>query len=192
VKILETKRAILREIDEADAEFMLDLLNQPSFIKYIGDRGVRTATAAREFIENRYRQSYREHGFGLYAVDLKPEFDTLANADLSASESQIPNPKSQIPRPIGICGFVKRDGLPEADIGFAFLPQFFGKGYAFETASAIMKYGRDVLGLGRVLAITSQDNESSERLLNKIGFKFERLIKLPNDTEELKLFSSDV
>ncbi len=172
MKILETERLILREIVETDDEFVLDLLNQPSFIKYIGDRNVRTIEQSREFIENRYRQSYREHGFGLYAVELK---------------SQIPNPKSQI----GICGFVKRDSLPDADIGFAFLPQFCGKGYALESANAVMKYGRDVLGLARVLAITSQDNESSGRLLEKIGFKFESLIKMPPDTEELKLFSSD-
>jgi RimJ/RimL family protein N-acetyltransferase len=172
VKILETERLILREIVESDAEFIFALLNQPSFIKYIGDRNVRTIEQSREFIENRYRQSYREHGFGLYAVELK---------------SEIPNPKSQI----GICGFVKRDSLPDADIGFAFLPQFCGKGYALESANAVMKYGRDVLGLARVLAITSQDNESSGRLLEKIGFKFESLIKMPPDTEELKLFSSD-
>jgi len=92
--------------------------------------------------------------------------------------------------PIGICGFVKRDSLPDADIGFAFLPQFEKKGYAFESAAAAMKYGRDVLGLKRVLAITSQDNESSGRLLEKLNFKFESLIILLPDAEELKLFSS--
>jgi len=182
VKILETERTILREIVEADDEFMLDLLNQPSFIKYIGDRNVRSVEQAREFIENRYRESYRVNGFGLYAVELKAEFDTLANARVSAFSDNTP---------IGICGFVKRDSLPEADIGFAFLPQFCGKGYAFESADAVMKYGGDVLKLKRVLAITSQDNESSGRLLEKLGFKFERLIKLPHDAEELKLFSSD-
>jgi RimJ/RimL family protein N-acetyltransferase len=169
VKILETERLILREIVKSDAEFMLDLLNQPSFIKYIGDRNVRTVKDAREFIENRYRQSYREHGFGLYTVELK-EGKT----------------------PIGICGFVKRDYLPDADIGFAFLPQFERKGYAFESANAVMKYGREILGLKRVLAITTQDNESSIKLLGKIGLKFERLIKLPHDDEELKLFSIEI
>lgn len=168
MKILETGRTILREIVETDAEFILDLLNQPSFIKYIGDRNVRTLADASEFIENRFRQSYREHGFGLYAVELKEN-----------------------KKPIGICGFVKRDSLPEADIGFAFLPQFEKKGYAFESAAAVMKYGRDVLGLKRVLAITSQDNESSGKLLKKINFKFERLIKLPHADDELKLFSSE-
>ena len=181
VKILETERTILREIVETDAEFILDLLNQPSFIKYIGDRKVRSVEQAREFIENRFRESYRVYGFGLYAVELKAEFDTLVNARVSAFSDNTP---------IGICGFVKRDSLPEADIGFAFLPQFCGKGYAFESADAVMKYGRDILNLKRVLAITSQDNESSGRLLEKINFKFERLIELPPEAEELKLFSS--
>ena len=191
MKILETERTILREIIESDDEFILDLLNQPSFIKYIGDRNVRDVEQAREFIENRYRQSYREHGFGLYAVELKAEFATLTDVRVSAFEIQ--NPKSKIQnRAIGICGFVKRDTLPDADIGFAFLPQFCGKGYALESAVAVMKYGRDVLDLKRVLAITTQDNESSGKLLEKLGFKFENLIKMPTDDEELKLFSSNI
>ena len=168
MKILETERLILREIVEADAEFIFDLLNQPSFIKYIGNRNVQSTKAAREFIKNRYRQSYSEHGFGLYTVELK--------------ESSVP---------IGICGFVKRETLPDADIGFAFLPQYEKQGYAYESAAAVMKYGRDILGLKRVLAITTIDNESSGRLLAKIDFKFERLIKQPPSDEELKLFSSD-
>ena len=90
-----------------------------------------------------------------------------------------------------MCGFVKREGLPEADIGFAFLPQFEKKGFAFESASAVMKYGREVLNLTHVLAITSKDNENSIKLLEKLGFKFERLIQLPGDPKELNLFSSE-
>ena len=167
MKILETERLILREVDKDDDAFMLDLLNQPSFIKYIGDRNVRNLEQSRDFIENRYRASYRDNGFGLYAVELK--------------ENQTP---------IGICGFVRRDTLPDADIGFAFLPQFERKGYAFESAAAIMDYGRKVLGLKRVLAITSVDNESSGKLLGRLGFKFDGIVTLGNDTEEIKLFSS--
>lgn len=167
MKILETERLILRELEQTDAAFILDLLNQPSFIKYIGDRNVRDLAQAREFIENRYRQSYRDHGFGLYAVELK-ENKTV----------------------IGICGFVKRDSLPDADIGFAFLPQFERKGYAFEAARAVMKYGREKLGLKRVLAITTQDNESSGRLLGKLGFRLEGLIEQGDET--LRLFSSEI
>jgi RimJ/RimL family protein N-acetyltransferase len=190
VKILETERLILRQIAESDDEFMLDLLNQPSFIKYIGDRNVRDLEQAREFIESRYRKSYADHGFGLYAVELKAEFNTLAHARVSASE--IPNPESRIPNQvIGICGFVKRDTLPDADLGFAFLPQFEKKGYALESAKAVMKYGAEKLNLKRVLAITTQNNESSGRLLEKLGFKFEGLITQPHDAEELKLFSAE-
>jgi ribosomal-protein-alanine N-acetyltransferase len=204
MKILETERLILREIVESDDEFMLDLLNQPSFIKYIGDRNVRNLEQSREFIESRYRKSYAENGFGLYAVELKAEFsqsdigssqsaieDTLAHAQVSEFESKDQEPKTKNQTPIGICGFVKRDTLPDADIGFAFLPQFEKKGYAFESASAMMKFGREVLSLKRVLAITSTDNESSGRLLEKLGFKFEGLIVQPHDAEELKLFSSE-
>ena len=160
---------ILREIVETDAEFILDLLNQPTFIKYIGNRNVKTLAIAREVIENRYRQSYRDFGFGLYIVEL------IENNT-----------------PIGFCGFVKRDFLSDADIGFAFLPQFEKKGYAFESAAAVMKYGKDVLNLKRVLAITTKNNESSQKLLEKLDFKFEGLIKIPPNAEELKLFASDV
>ncbi len=196
MKILETERLILREIVESDDEFMLNLLNQPSFIKYIGDRNVQDLEQARDFIESRYRKSYADHGFGLYAVELKREFDTLAHARVSAfddeqdSKQKISNPESQIPNQvIGICGFVRRDTLPDADIGFAFLPQFEGKGYALESAKAVMKYGAEKLNLKRVLAITTQNNESSGRLLEKLGFKFEGLITQPHDTAELKMFS---
>jgi RimJ/RimL family protein N-acetyltransferase len=169
VKILETERTILSELNEADGGFILDLLNQPSFIKYIGDRNVRTVDEARDFIETRFQNSYRQNGFGLWKVELK-ETNT----------------------PIGINGFVKRDDLPHADIGFAFLAEYEKKGYGLETASAVMNYGREILGLKRVLAITSQDNESSGRLLEKINFKFDNLIKMPHSEEELKLFSSDL
>lgn len=168
MKILETERTTLREIVETDAEFILDLLNQPTFIKYIGNRNVKTLVNALEVIENRYRQSYRDFGFGLYIVELK--------------ENNVP---------IGFCGFVKRDYLSDADIGFAFLPQFEKKGYAFESADAVMKYGKDILNLKCVLAITTKNNESSQKLLVKLDFKFERLIKVPNEAEELKLFSAN-
>jgi len=169
MKILETERTILREVTTDDAEFILELLNQASFIRYIGDRNVRTLEQARDYIENRFTKSYKRFGFAMWGVVLK-----------------------ETSKLIGLCGFVKRDDLPDADIGFAFLPQFEKRGYAFESASAVMRYGRDILNLPRVLAITSRDNESSQKLLAKIGLKFERLISLPGDAEELKLFSSDL
>ena len=182
MKILETERLTIRELNAAtDAAFVLELLNSPKFIKYIGDRGVRSVEESREFIENRYRQSYREHGFGLYTVGLKSgestDNDTLRAARVSASDTATQ---------IGICGFVKRDTLPGPDLGFAFLPEFEGQGYGFESAAAMMKHGRETLGFTKVLAITSLHNDVSGRLLEKLRFKFERLID--SGDEKLKLF----
>lgn len=169
MKILETQRLILREIDSAiDAEFIFELLNTPKFLKYIGDRGVRSVEQAREFIDNRYRQSYRDHGYGLYTVELK------------ADNTQV-----------GVCGFVKRDHFEFPDIGFAFLPEFESKGYGFESADAILQHGKNRLGFTNVLAITSQDNEVSGRLLEKLGFHFEQIFTSP-EGEDLKLFEKQL
>lgn len=165
MEILETERLILRLVEESDAEFILDLLNQPSFIEFIGDRGVRSVGEARGYIASRFTKSQEENGYSLYVVELK---------DGST--------------PIGICGFVKRDTLPDPDIGFAFLPQYCGKGYAVESAQGVMEYGSNVLNFDRVLAITTQGNESSGKLLEKAGFTFERLIEMPTDSEMLRLF----
>ena len=156
---------VLREIDSGtDAEFIFELLNTPKFKQFIGDRGVGSAAGAVEFIENRYRQSYRDHGYGLYTVEIKTSGT-----------------------PVGLCGFVRRDTLPGPDIGFAFLPDFEGLGYGFESADAVIAYGKNTLGFTQLFAITSQDNHVSGKLLDKLGFDFERLISMPNG-EELKLF----
>lgn len=164
--ILETERLLLREFTVEDAPFILDLLNQPSFIQFIGDRGVRTLEDAQRIIETRYMVSYRSQGFGVYLTSLR--------------EDQTP---------IGMCGLIKRDGLDDVDVGFAFLPHYWMKGYAFEAASAVVAYGRQRLGLGKIVGIATQDNAGSIRVLEKLGLKFERMIKLPNDDEELKLYS---
>jgi RimJ/RimL family protein N-acetyltransferase len=166
--ILETERLVLREITVDDAEFIADLLNQPSYLKYIGDKGVRTAADAAGFIESLVRKAYRDHGYGHYIVRLKDD-----------------------PTPMGTCGYVVRESLPGPDIGFAFLPQFEKKGYAYESASAVLNYGRNTLGFGRVLAITTPDNESSGRLLGKLGFVYEKMVRTTPDGEPLKLFISD-
>lgn len=163
--VVETERLVIREIVESDAAFILELLNTSSFIKYIGDRGVRTLGDANHYIETRYRQSYRDNGYGLYAVELKPDRKS-----------------------IGMCGFVCRDMLPGPDIGFAFLPEYEGKGYGYESAAAIMEFGRDALGFDQVFAITSVYNENSGRLLIKLGFHFEKLITMP-DGEVLNLYA---
>jgi RimJ/RimL family protein N-acetyltransferase len=164
--ILETERLTLRKLTVDDAPFMLDLLNQPSFIQFIGDRGVRTLDDARDFITKRYIEAYERLGFGIYLTLLK--------------ENQTP---------IGICGLVKRDGLDDVDVGYAFLPQHWSKGYASESVSAVLDYARDTLGIRRVLGITTSDNTGSIRVLVKAGLKFERMVKLPGDEAELKLFA---
>ncbi|MBK8466308.1 MAG: GNAT family N-acetyltransferase [Chloracidobacterium sp.] len=169
MKILETERLILREINSAiDAEFIFELLNTPKFLKYIGDRKVRSVEQAREFIEKRYRQSYCDHGYGLYTVELKSDNT-----------------------PAGVCGFVKRDHFEFGDVGFAFLPAFEGKGYGFESANAVLDFGRDTLGFTKVLAITSQDNDVSDKLLEKLGFHFDRIFSSP-DGEDLNLFEKQL
>ncbi len=163
-QILETERLGLRKLDSAlDAEFIFRLLNTPKFLKFIGDRGVRSIEDAVAFIDEGYRQSYRDHGYGLYVVELK-----------------------QSGTQVGMCGFVRRETLPGPDIGFAFLPEFEGKGFGFESAEAVMRYGQETLGFTEVFAITSLDNTASGRLLEKLGFKFDDLIE--NGDETIKLF----
>ncbi len=166
--MLETPRLSLRELSVEDAEFIVRLLNEPSFIRSIGDRGVRTADDARTYIRQGPIDSYERHGFGLYLVELK--------------ERRVP---------IGICGLLKREFLDDVDVGFALLPEFWSQGYAFEAASAVIARARDD-GFTRVLAITSQENDPSIRLLRKLGFYFERLAKTSDTEPELKVFAADL
>jgi len=166
--VLETDRLILRKLEPEDAELILDLLNQPSYLQFIGDKEVRTLDDARRYILQGPMASYECFGFGLYLTLLR--------------EGDVP---------IGICGLVKRDTLPDVDIGFAFLPQFWSKGYAVESASAVLAYGRSVVGLKRIVAITTLDNRGSIRVLERIGLRFERRVRLTEDEPELNLFSSE-
>lgn len=166
-RVLETERLVLRRLTVDDAPFMLGLVNEPSWLRFIGDRGVRTLDDARRYLLEGPIAMYERLGFGLYATTLRE--------DESA--------------PIGICGLVKRDRLEDVDIGFALLPAFWGKGYAHEAASAVMDYARNVVGLRRVVAITSVDNGSSARLLEKIGLRFEKMVRLTEGGEEVRLFA---
>src|SRR3954471_7565270 len=168
MKVLETDRLILRHLSPTDAEFVLELLNEPSFIRYIGDKQVRSLDDARAYVADGPARSYATYGFGLNLVELKSDG-----------------------KPIGICGLLKRDTLPDPDIGFAFLPAYWNQGYAFEAASAVMTHGRSLLGIEQVLAITTPDNEASAKLLGRIGFRFERLVKLSEDAAEVKLFTTN-
>lgn len=152
-----------------DAPFMRGLLNEPSWLRFIGDRGVRTLDDARNYILTGPVASYARLGFGLNVVELKE----------SGS-------------PIGICGLVKRDFLDDVDIGFAFLPQYWRQGYAYEAASAVMGYGTETLDLKRIVAITAADNHSSARLLEKLGLRFERMVSYPGDGHDVRLFAIDI
>ncbi|HKX28219.1 MAG TPA: GNAT family N-acetyltransferase [Blastocatellia bacterium] len=167
MKIIETARLIIRQLRADDAPFILRLLNEPSWLRFIGDKGVRTLDDARRYILEGPVQMYARHGFGLWLIELKGEAV-----------------------PIGLCGLLKRDSLPDVDIGFALLPTYWCQGYAFESASAVISHGREAMGLGRILAITSPDNDRSGRLLEKLGFRFERLILLPDSSSEVKLYAT--
>ncbi len=169
MKVIETDRLILRWLSTDDAEFILELLNDPSWVQFIGNRGVKTIENARDYILKGPVEMYAQLGFGLYLTELK---------DGGA--------------PIGICGLIKRDSLEDVDIGFAFLPRFWGKGYAYEAASATMGYGRQVLELNRIVGITSPDNHRSAKLLEKLGLQFERMVSFANDAQEVKLFASEI
>lgn len=162
--VAETARLRLHLLEEGDAEFIVDLLNQPSFLRFIGDRGVRTPEDARAYIRNGPVASYAAHGHGLYRVELKDGGTA-----------------------IGICGLLKRPSLEDVDIGFALLPAYWSMGYAEESARAVLEHAR-LLGLDRIVAITSVDNESSIRLLEKLGFAFERMMKMSEEGPEVRLF----
>ena len=164
--VLGTERLILREFTVEDAEFILALLNEPSFLRYIGDKKVRELEDAGQYILNGPVASYERNGFGLYLVELR--------------ESHTP---------MGMCGLIQREELPDPDIGFAFRPEFWNKGFAFEAATAVLQDARERLRLERILAITSLDNEASIGLLQRLGFTFEREIRLAADREPVKLFN---
>jgi RimJ/RimL family protein N-acetyltransferase len=149
-----------------DAEFVVRLLNEPSFIQNIGDRGVRTIADARAYLLQGPIASYEKFGFGLWSIERK----------IDAA-------------PIGICGLLKRDVLDDVDLGYALLPEFCSQGYALESAMGVMTYAWERLGLKRVVAVTNANNQSSIRLLGKIGFQYERMVRLAEDAPEIKLFA---
>ncbi|MCC6555546.1 MAG: GNAT family N-acetyltransferase [Polyangiaceae bacterium] len=169
MSVIQTDRLILRRLTEDDADHILELLNDPAFIRFIGDKGVRTLDDARRYILNGPAASYEKYGFGLYLTELR-EGGT----------------------PVGICGLIKRDALEHVDVGFAFLPGFRSKGYAFESASAAVAHGKRDFGLTRIAGIVSPDNHASIRVLEKLGLRFERMIRLTSDEPEVMLFAGDV
>jgi RimJ/RimL family protein N-acetyltransferase len=162
--IATTSRLIVRHSTAEDAPFIFELLNSPGWLQFIGNRNIHTLDDALAYLEERVMTSYQQHGFGLNTV-------TLANGT-----------------PIGLCGLLKRDTLPDADIGFAFLPQHSGKGYGYEAAAAVLAHAANTLHIKKVLAITDQDNTNSIGLLKKLGFAFKKLVQMPGEEMELNLF----
>jgi len=166
VNRIDTERLELHPFTEGDADFVLRLLNEPSFLRYIGDRGVHDLESARRYIADGPVASYASRGHGLMRVVRKADGATL-----------------------GMCGVLKRDSLPDADIGFSFFPDYWSQGYALESAGAVLRHARETLGVGRILAITTKDNEPSMRLLGKLGFSFDSMITM--GTEELRLYVNE-
>jgi RimJ/RimL family protein N-acetyltransferase len=164
--MITTDRLILREFDLNDAPFIVQILNTPKWIQFIGDRGVKTINDAHHYLLNGPMKSYQTNGFGLMMVALKSD-----------------------ETPIGMCGLIKRDTLEDVDIGFALLPEYEGLGYAFEAASAVMDFGKNEVGLQRIVAITLPENARSVGLLKRIGLTFERMINFPGDGEDLMFFA---
>jgi len=165
--VLETERLILRWFHIKDAPFILELVNDPAWIQFIGDKRIQNLEDAKKYIINGPVDMYNKMGFGLYLVERKENLT-----------------------PLGMCGLIKRDSLEDVDIGFAFLEKFRSNGYGFESASAVIEYGVQKLGLKRIVAITTIDNINSGKLLEKIGFQFEEIIS--DSGENLKLFGYNI
>jgi RimJ/RimL family protein N-acetyltransferase len=165
--ILGTERLNLREFTTGDAKFIIELVNTPGWLEFIGDRNIKTEEQAIHYLENGPLKSYGLNGFGLSMVELKNE-----------------------KIPVGMCGIIRRDNLEGPDIGFAFLPEFTGKGYAYEIADATMAFAKDKLKLPIIFAITVPQNKTSIKLLEKIGMKFIKPFCFPDKDEELLLYSN--
>lgn len=170
MNVIETERLNLREMSDADAPFMLELLNDPDFILFIADRGVRTLEGAARYIEERFVANYRQHGFGLWLVETKEGREAA-----------------------GMCGLLKRGApVPGVEVGYAFLPKFRGRGYAYEAAAAAKRHAREALGLPRLYAIVNPDNDASIRVLEKLGLRFEHPVRLEGEASDISLFSADL
>jgi RimJ/RimL family protein N-acetyltransferase len=164
--VLETDRLTIRRLTVDDSAFILRLLNEPSFLQHVGDRGVHSLADAKQYILSGPIASYDRHGYGVFMVESK--------------ETRLP---------IGICGLRKRDALDDVELRIAFVPESWSKGYAFESTSAMISYAHDKHGLKRLVAVTSQENVASINLLVKLGFYFDRMVRLPDEREELRLFA---
>jgi ribosomal-protein-alanine N-acetyltransferase len=161
-----TPRLALRQLDpDSDADFILELVNTPGWLRHIGDRGIRSLDDARSYLREGPCEMYARHGLSLLLVE-----------------------RNDTGQKLGICGLIRRDGLDDIDLGFAFLPEHWSQGYAFESAVAVLRWGSRHLRLERIVAITAPDNVASIRLLEKLGFRFERLFRLQDQAPEVRLY----
>jgi len=167
--MIETTRLLVRRMDTSDAAFMLTLLNSPTWLQFIGDRGVQTLEDARRYILDGPVVSYTRYGFGFYLVARK-----------------------ECGSPVGICGIAQRDYLDEPDLGYAMLPEYAGQGYASEAAAAVLEYARDTLRLPRLLATTRGYNHGSARVMEKLGMRYQAIVTDPANQRELMLYSIDL
>ncbi|WP_435135270.1 GNAT family N-acetyltransferase [Formosa sp. A9] len=165
--IATTDRLELAELNINDAPFMLKLMNTPHWLKFIGDRQINSVEDAKLNIQNNHITSYKTNGFGFYKVLLKEE-------DY---------------KPIGCCGLIKRKELDGVDIGFAFLPEYEGRGFGYESASAILKIAHSKFKLNSILAITLPTNKNSIKLLEKLGLTYQKTVIPFEDGIELLLFA---
>jgi len=163
----DTERLRLRRLAADDAPFILRLVNEPSWLRFIGDRGVHTVDDARKYIVDGPQRMYEKSGLGLLLVERKSDATAL-----------------------GLCGLIKRDSLPDVDIGYALLPEYWGNGYAREAAAATLRHARSMHGLERVVAITDPDNGPSGRLLGSLGLRLEGLVRLAGSDQDLCLFGT--
>lgn len=166
MQVLQTARLTVRHFERADAPFILELLNEPSWVQFIGDKGIKTLADAERYIQDVLVAMYARLDFGLYLVQLKASGESL-----------------------GMCGLVKRASLEDVDLGFAFLPRFWGHGYAYESSAAVMSHAKMSFGLDRLVAITLPTNQAASTLLRKLGFNFERMFTATASGEELTLYS---
>ena len=158
--VTETARLRLRLLNRLDAPFVLELLTDPAFRANVGDRGVHDLPSAGRYIVDGPGASYAQHGFGMFVVERKEDA-----------------------RPIGMCGLLRRDSHPDVEIGFAMLPAGRGQGYALEAATASLRLGIERFGLTRIVAITAPDNMRSIRILEQLGFRFDRMVRFTADGE---------
>lgn len=167
--VLETERLQLFPFDSSDAEFLYELMNQPEWIEFIGDRGIESIASAERYVEMKLKEAYRLLGFGLYLLRLKSDGT-----------------------PIGMVGFVKHPELEDVDIGFALHSPFTANGYALEATQSLLNYARTTLNLPRVVAIVTPNNQRSIRLIEKLGLQYERVVQFVEGGEELRLYSIEL